>query len=400
MSEKLLSNGLAERAGETRELLRLPFPKAEYDDKLSSIQAQIASARLAGAIIVDPENIYWLTGYRSMGYWTFQALFIPGQGGPVLISRNVNRGQALALPTIARFESVGDIDDPIAVLAGFLSGVTNPGARIGLETGGRNLSALAARTLERTASAEFVDWNGICERYRQVKTPQQLSLMREAAKAAVAGLDEAIMAIAPGRTENDVAAAMLGGLTRAGSDFVRVPLVVTGPATSLCFTTWERRVIEKGDVVLVEDAACISRYHAMIGRTCIVGRARNEHRKVANALIEMLDRAIAFIRPGVTSGAVNQVAHEVLIKHDLERHKAHRLGYSMGIAFPPNWAEGHFLDLKADDPTVLEPGMTFHVIPSLFAAEFGMWFSESVAVTESGCEVLTDYPRKLIELDF
>ena len=50
-------------------------------------------------------------------------------------------------------------------------------------------------------------------------------------------------------------------------------------------------------------------------------------------------------------------------------------------------------------PTVLEPGMTFHVVPSLFMPEYGFCFSESVAVTENGCEVLTQYPRKLIETE-
>ena len=39
--------------------------------------------------------------------------------------------------------------------------------------------------------------------------------------------------------------------------------------------------------------------------------------------------------------------------------------------------------------------MTFHVIPTLFLDDFGMCFSDSVRVTETGCEVLTDYPRKL-----
>jgi Xaa-Pro dipeptidase len=77
----------------------------------------------------------------------------------------------------------------------------------------------------------------------------------------------------------------------------------------------------------------------------------------------------------------------------------YRLGYSVGIAFPPNWAEGHFLDLKGGDDTRLVPGMIFHIIPSMFTPEFGMWFSETVAVTDSGSDILTDYPRRLLELE-
>ena len=48
---------------------------------------------------------------------------------------------------------------------------------------------------------------------------------------------------------------------------------------------------------------------------------------------------------------------------------------------------------------VLEPNMTFHVIPTLFKETFGMCFSDSVRVTETGCELLTDFPRKLFTID-
>ncbi|MCV6605191.1 MAG: hypothetical protein OIF34_07785, partial [Porticoccaceae bacterium] len=67
----------------------------------------------------------------------------------------------------------------------------------------------------------------------------------------------------------------------------------------------------------------------------------------------------------------------------------------IGIGFPPNWSEGHIYAIRPDDPLVLQPNMTFHIVPTLFVEDFGMCFSESVRVTDSGCEVLTPYPRKL-----
>ena len=73
----------------------------------------------------------------------------------------------------------------------------------------------------------------------------------------------------------------------------------------------------------------------------------------------------------------------------------HRTAYSVGIGFPPNWSEGKTLALRPDDGTTLQPGMTFHCVPSIFGGEFGMCFSETVLLTEDGCEVLTDFPRRL-----
>src|SRR5579883_2654329 len=75
---------------------RLPFPLAEYGAKLALLQRKLSERRLAGALIFDPENIFCATGYRSIGYFTFQALYIPATGGPVLISRIFIRKDAPA----------------------------------------------------------------------------------------------------------------------------------------------------------------------------------------------------------------------------------------------------------------------------------------------------------------
>ena len=192
---------------------------------------------------------------------------------------------------------------------------------------------------------------------------------------------------------------MLHGATAAGSEYTRVPLVVVGQATGVCFTTWQRRPIRSGDVVFLEAAANINRYHAIIARTCIAGTPTAEHRRFADLVIESLNRAIDAIRPGVTSGEVDAACRGVFEKAGIGHYFDHRTAYAIGIGFPPNWAEGRFLSLRPGDPTVLEPGMTFHVVPSLFMPEYGFCFSESVAVTDAGCEVLTDYPRRLIEAE-
>ncbi|MFN8701458.1 MAG: M24 family metallopeptidase, partial [Rhodospirillales bacterium] len=234
---------------------------------------------------------------------------------------------------------------------------------------------------------------------RKIKSSVQLDFMKQAADAAVLGLDAAVRLIAPGRTENDLAAAMLQGATKAGSEYTRVPLVVAGKATGVCFTTWQRRAIEPGDVVFLEAAANINRYHAMIARNCIAGRASSEQKKWAGLVVDALNCAIDAIKPGVTSGEVDAACRSVFERAGVGRYFNNRTGYAIGIGFPPNWAEGRFLSLRRDDPTVIEPGMTFHLVPALFLPDFGFCFSESIAVTDDGVRVLTEYPRQLIEVE-
>src|SRR3546814_2056149 len=71
-----------------------------------------------------------------------------------------------------------------------------------------------------------------------------------------------------------------------------------------------------------------------------------------------------------------------------------RAGYSVGIGFPPTWMEAEIIALKRDDPTVLHPGMVFHIVPALReAGQFAVGCSETVLVTENGVEVLTKLER-------
>lgn len=342
--------------------MQLPFPPESYAAHLVRVQDSLRAEGLLAVLIFDPENIFWLTGYRSIGYFTFQCLLVPADGRPVMVSRQVNHAISSGNANIADFIPVGDTQNPVEVLSSFLRSAL-PEGRIGVEVETTYLSVDVWRQLDTALPGRLADWGGVIEEERRRKTPLQLDYMRQAADAAVAGLDEAIRTIAPGRTENDLAAAMLKGTTAAGSEYTRVPLVSVGDASGVCFTTWERRAMKRGDLVFLEAAANINRYHAMIARNCTVGPASMEQKRFSAIVIEALDRTIDAIRPGVTSHDVDAACRKVFEDAGVGAFFDHRTAYGIGIGFPPNWAEGRFLALKPGDSTVLEMGMTFHLVP-------------------------------------
>ena len=150
---------------------------------------------------------------------------------------------------------------------------------------------------------------------------------------------------------------------------------------------------------VLEAAGCVDRYHAIVARSAVLGRATVRQRAVADAILGGLDAVIERVRPGITSHEADAACRGVIEAAGFGEGFAHRTAYGVGIGFPPNWSEGKSLALRPNDATVLKPGMTFHCVPTVFLEEFGMCFSETVLVTEAGCEVLTDMPRKLHELD-
>ncbi|NLC22341.1 MAG: M24 family metallopeptidase, partial [Halomonadaceae bacterium] len=69
-------------------------------------------------------------------------------------------------------------------------------------------------------------------------------------------------------------------------------------------------------------------------------------------------------------------------------------GYSIGLSYPPDWGE-RTMSLRPSDETILQPGMTFHFMPGLWEDEWGLEITESILITETGCETLANFPRQL-----
>lgn len=377
----------------------LVFGERTYRRRMETVQRDIRRDGLCAVLLFDPENIYWVSGFQTIGYFTFQSMLLPAEGAPVLISRQVNAFLARATPTLKGFVGIADTDDPVSMLAAHVEARLPSEGPLGVETASWYLTVRDyARLKKLLPRLKMRDWGGVVEALRVRKSPEELDRIRMAARAAAAGVDAALRMIAPGRTENDLAASMHQAAIEVGSEYLgHPPLVVSGDRTALCFAMWRRHELKRGDVVLLESGGCVDRYHAILARSAVIGDSTVEHRRVATTILTALEAAIAAIRPGKTSGAVDEACRQVIRAAGLEHAFVHRTGYSIGIGFPPNWSEGKTLALRPGDKTMLEPGMSFHIVPTLFLDDFGMCFSETVVVTDDGCEVLTDYPRELFE---
>lgn len=377
----------------------LPFSRAELDQRMARARAKMAESGLDAVLLYDPENIFYLTGYQSIGYFTYQALLVPAKGAPVLISRVVNKFMAEITPTIGRFVAVLDTDDPVGLTLETIADL-GPKGRLGVETMAWYLTVPAYAALAGKSGWTVVEWNGVVEWLRIVKSPEEILRIRRAARAAEAGMHAALEASQPGATENDVAAAMHNASIAAGSEYLgHAPIAVAGERTAVTFTMWRRRPLAKGDVLFLETGGCVDRYHGLLARCAVLGKPTDEMRRMADAIIGGLNGAIGAIKPGATSGECDHACRGVIAAAGYGERFVHRTAYAVGIGFPPNWAEGKTLSLRKDDPTPLEPGMTFHIVPSIFGGDFGMCFSETVLVTETGSEVITQFPRELVVLD-
>lgn len=376
----------------------LVFPMSEYERRLAGLRQRMAACGAEVMLVSTPENITYLTGFESPGHYWFQGLLVPLEGEPVAVSRLLEVSGVEAYSWLEHNLAYRDSEDPMAVLARTVESFGWARKRIGYE---KNCWFFTAAQQERLFAelpqSCFVDCSGLVEVGRLIKSELEVNLMRQAARTAEAGMRAGVAAVAEGASENDVAAEMHHAMIKAGSEWPSIqPFVASGERGAIGHATWMGREIRKGDSVFLEIGGCKRRYHAALMRTCVVGEPDRELQEAFQAVLDAFDAAVAAIRPGVRAFEVDRAARELIQRANFDGTQASRVAYSIGIAVPPDWGEGQILSIKPGEARTLEPNMTFHLLPWVqIPGKGGVGCTETIRVTETGCERLTDFPREL-----
>jgi Xaa-Pro dipeptidase len=365
------------------------FEKWEYEARIDKVRIGLAARGLDAAVFTGPENIFYLTGQQTPGYYTFQCLILPVDGPPLFLLRQLELTNFLRNSFLASFETYGDGVTPAGLLVETLGRMGLAGGRIGIEKGGWFLPIGFFETL--TASLPHIaDATGVVEVLRRVKSPAELHALEESGRQAQAGIAAGIAACRSGSSENDVVAEMMRAAIAAGAEYMGMePLVSSGPRSGVPHATWRRRRLEPGDAVFLEMSGCFNRYHTGLMRTAWLGEPPTLARALEDVVMEALSAAMATIAPGVTCAAVHRAAQDVIDAAGMTERYRKRSGYSLGISFAPDWGEWQVLSLFDGVDVALEPGMCFHLPIAL--REYGAFTvgnSESVVVTETGCRKL------------
>ncbi|HEV8012639.1 MAG TPA: Xaa-Pro peptidase family protein, partial [Pontimonas sp.] len=355
-------------------------------------------------------NIFYLSGYNAWSFYTPQVLFVPASGEPLLAMREMDALGAhrtayrFASPALGYPETLVHKPDvhPMEWVAqqlrdrGFAEGGTKT---VGFE-GDAHFFAVRSYLAVKNILPEWdlQDSKELVNRVRLVKSDFEIGQMRKAGRVASAAMAAAIEALEPGRPVNEVAAEVMAAQAR-GADGIDgdypaiVPMFLQGEGADTPHLTWTDAVVGESEAISIELAGAYQRYHAPLARTVSLGRTGADLERLAAITVEGLEAALAHMKVGNRPSDVTAAWDAVLRRNDLE--KKSRLGYSIGIGFPPDWGE-RTVSIRADDTTVLEENMTFHVIAGMWMTGYGFEASESVRVTPTGAELFTSAPRELI----
>jgi Xaa-Pro dipeptidase len=374
------------------------FDAAEYAGRLERVRRRMEQQGISLLLVDTPENITYLTGMETPGYYMYMAAIVPAKGDLALVLRRAESANARTTAWTENLLPYDDTVDPLKLVADEALRLAGKG-KIGVEMDSNFLTVNRFHRLSGyLRGAQIVDATSIVIEERKVKSAKEVEVMRRAARLVSTAMERAVAAIEPGRTENDVASAIFDSLIQGGSGFLAMePYINSGPRTGSMHVVWSGRVLREGEPVLIEIGGSVHRYQAALMRTVLLGSPPKELLEWAKVAIESLEAVIAKIRPGITSGEADAACRGVIEKAGLYERFRKRTGYSIGLAYAPDWGEGHFLGLQKDDPTVLVPGMAFHMPPALREyGKYGFGVSETIVVSETGCEVLTSFPERMI----
>ena len=240
---------------------------------------------------------------------------------------------------------------------------------------------------------------------RMTKSAGELALLKRAIQITLSAQGAACRAVADGRHEYEVEAALEFEFRRAGATRPAFPSIVgSGPNSVILHYDENTRQMHRGELVVVDIGAEFEEYAADITRTYPVGgKFSSRQREIYNIVLAAQEAALKAVKPGVVigkSGPIHRAAYEYIDSHGKDLR-----GNSLGQYFIHGTSHHLGLDVHdavSDPNRVLEAGMVITVEPGIYIPDenLGVRIEDVVLITETGYELLTkDLPRTPEEIE-
>lgn len=364
---------------------------AVYTERLKRLRALMAAAKLDAVTFVPGPNLTYLTGLAiHLSQDRPLVIIVPLDGTPALIVPVLESERFAQLPFAVRQFTYSDEAGFLPSFEQVAGALQLTNARIGAE--GLRMRVLEGRLLERFAPGCTVfSADDALMPWRLHKSSGELDAMRHAIALSETALRETIMRIKPGQTERQIAAQLQIALADAGSATNAFdPIVLSGPNSALPHGMPGARTVANGDLLLFDYGGMFNDYPADITRTFAIGAPNSQMSEVYAVVLAANEAGISASKPGVAAMDVDRAARQVIVDAGYGEYFTHRLGHGLGLDIhePPY--------IRPGNAQVLEPGMVYTVEPGIYLPGIGgVRIEDNVAVTETGVEVLTSFPKQL-----
>ena len=350
-------------------------------DRLTRLQERLAALRLDALLLFDMKNIRYLTGFTgSVGI----CLIRPRDGGILLVD---GRYLTQANEQVRGIE-VGLVRDPLSEVAERIR--AEKAGTVGFESSAVTYE-MYARLRKLLKGVSLKPFGNDIQTLRTVKDKAELVLMKQAINLSHQALQEVFPIIKPGIRERDIALELDFRMRKAGAEDISFPTIVaSGPRSALPHAEPGMRKIKPGDAVVIDYGAVVKGYHSDETCTIIIGHAGSKIGRLYAIVKEAHDRAIAFVRAGVSCRDVDGVAREVIAREGFGDFFSHGTGHGVGL-------DVHEAPrLSPTSGEILAEGTVVTIEPGIYLPGYGgVRIEDMVLVEKAGCRLLTKTSKAL-----
>ena len=385
------------------------FTNQEYYSRLFKVKERMQINNLDLLIISDPANMNYLTGYDGWSFYVPQGVIVAlKKDEPIWFGRKQDANGA-RITTYLKDENIIEYPEdliqnppnhPYDFLIKYLHEQNLFDKNIGVEMDSYYYTAENhLRLMEGCPKANIKNANLLVNWIRFIKSDKEISYMKDAAKLVQEGMLTAYKEIKPGLKQSFVAGkiqnTLIGGNEnlKIGGEYSGLNLILSsGKNASASHLTPKDNSFKINEGTIIEMSGVKQRYHCPMSRTVYIGKPDQKINDTLKITEEGIEKAIEFTKPGNTAHDIASAFWNILKKYGLEKES--RCGYSIGLGYPPDWGE-HTFSIRKNDMTILQPNVTFHLMAGMWMDKWGIELSESIRVTNNGCELFCNFPRKL-----
>lgn len=359
-----------------------------YQNRIAKLRRLMQADGIGGFISTASKNLYYFSGFHEVPDPRYLGVFIPITGEPVLVANDLYETQVRETSWIPTVITWTDGEEPIDKLAKVIED-----AGLGDKTFAVDDSMWSSflLTLQRVLpKAKFISSLEYISALRRIKSPEEKQLLMHVGAATDKVMAKAIAAVKAGVVESSVANVIQQGFKEFGM-VSGGGIVGSGIYSAQPHYKANTKTIQEGDSVVLDFGGTWELYHSDMTRTVFVGEPDAEYKKIYDTVRKAQEKTIEAVRPGMTCQDVDRVARRIITDAGYGKYFIHRLGHGIGLDGheEPSMVEGNTL--------VVEAGLTFSVEPGIYIpGRYGVRIEDCVIVTDTGCELFTDYSRDLV----
>ncbi|HIE17676.1 MAG TPA: aminopeptidase P family protein [Dehalococcoidia bacterium] len=342
-------------------------------NRLQKVRQNLASQKIDALVVSQPENRRYLSGFTGSAGW----LVISHSEALLAVDfRYVEQARKEA-PHFEVVQIKGDVTNWLPEL--FLE---LEGKRVGFEadhTSFATYQQLCKVISDSRYQMQLVPISGLVESLRAVKEPEELELIRQAARLADTAMEYARTLIRPDVTEKEIAWALEKYLREKGSETVPFDIIVaSGPNSALPHARASNRAILEGEPVVVDIGARVNGYCSDLSRTFLLGCEDRTFSRIYDIVLGAQLTAIATINTSMNGNEADQLARTVIEQAGYGEAFGHGLGHGLGLSAHETPRLG-----PSSSDFLLE-GMVFTVEPGIYLSNWGGVRIEDTVIIEDG----------------